>query len=139
MTLLKNMVFEWTEKPGPDSMERVLWLGYSDTVWTIKIYGKKSAPLKRSREELESALDAGAARILSRDPFAHLVRSEADIKKTHREYRDKRWATIEPIVQDEGTELFEFYGRNSPIIKLAKSKGFAKSTVYRNLRRYWQG
>ena len=138
MTLLKNMVFEWTEKPGPDSMERVLWLGESNIVWTIKIYGKNSPPLRRSREDIESALDTGAARILSKDPFAHLVRSETDIKKTHREHRDKAWAMIESLVQDNSPELFEFHGRNSPIIKLTKSRGFSKSTVYRNIRHYWQ-
>lgn len=136
---MKNIVFEWTDNPGPEAVERVLWLSSSSPfIWTIKIYGRQARPTQRTREELETALETGAARILPKDPFAHLIRPETDLSKAHRLHRDKAWAVISSLVNENNPELFQFYARNSPVMKLVKSGGYTKSTIYRHLRRYFQ-
>jgi hypothetical protein len=137
--LYKNMVYEWADKEAPHSMERLLWLDQSSPfVWTIKIYGNSAQPVRRSREFLQNALDSGAARVLAKDPFAYLIRPERDIKESHRKHRDKAFDLISPLVEDGDTRIFQFYGRNSPVTALVKSKCCSQSKAYRELRRYFQ-
>ncbi len=139
MILMKNMVYEWTDNPGPDSVERVLWLNSSSSdVWTIKIYGRKARPVLRDRNDLERALETGAARALPKDPFAYLIRPEEDIKESHRERRDKAWKLISPLFEDNSAEVFEPYERNSRVMTLVKSGVSTKWTLYRHRRRYFQ-
>ncbi|MDQ3742895.1 MAG: Mu transposase C-terminal domain-containing protein [Acidobacteriota bacterium] len=139
MELYKNMVYEWTGKPGPHSVERLLWLEQGqDFVWTIRVFDPKAQPVRRVRAELEAALESGEARVLERDPFAGLSRPEEDIEKKHRRRRDAAWQMIAPLVESDDPRIFHFYLRNSPVIAHAKSKGYDKVTLYRHLRRYWQ-
>lgn len=139
MILTRNMVYEWTDNPGPGSVERVLSLSPSSSdVWTINIYGRKARPVLRDRDELERALETGAARALPKDPFAYLIRPEEDIKESHRERRDKAWEVISPLIDDDNSEVFEPYERNSQVMKLVKNGRYTKSTIYRHRRRYFQ-
>jgi putative transposase len=137
--LFKNMVYEWADKEAPHSLERLLWLDQSSPfVWTIKIYGNSAQPVRRSRESLQDALDTGAARVVAKDPFAYLIRPERDIKESHRKHRDEAWDLISPLVENGDTRIFQFYGRNSPVTALVKSKRCSQSKAYRELRRYLQ-
>ncbi len=139
MELYKNMVYEWTSVKGPHAVERLLWLNQaSDYVWTIRVYDAKAQPVRRSRAELEAALDACEARVLVRDPYAGLSRPDKDIPKKHLRNRDKAWNLIAPLVESGDTRIFHFYARNSPVTALVKSKGCDRTMVYRFLRRYWQ-
>jgi len=94
--------------------------------------------VRRSRESLQNALDSGGARVLPKDPYAYLIRPERDIKESHRKHRDEAFDLISPLVENGDTRIFQFYGRNSPVTDLVKSKRCTKSKAYRELRRYFQ-
>lgn len=139
MELYRNLVYEWTGSPGRHSAERLLWFEQGrDFVWTIRILDPKAQPVRRSRAELEAALESCEARVLERDPFTDFCRPEEDIKKKHRRRRDAAWGMIAPLVESGDTRIFHFYLRNSPVIVHAKSNGYDKVTLYRHLRRFWQ-
>lgn len=142
MELYKNMLLEWAGEAGRTRTERLLWLSPdNETVVTIRIDSKKAQPTLQKRAELEEALEAGDARELTRDPYAHLSRREEDIKPEHRRRRDERWKIIAPLVQmiEEGDlRAFRFWSRNSPIAALAKHLRVRKAQVYKLLRQYWQ-
>src|SRR5436190_24107348 len=95
--LYKNMVYEWVEGLLPNAVERLLWLNpTSASVWTISIYDPKAQPVRRTRSELQEALESGQVRVLLKDPHQDLIRPESDIKKKHRVRRDKAWKMIAP-------------------------------------------
>lgn len=137
--LYKNMVYEWLNVNGPNAVERLLCTDQcASEIWTIRIYDPKAQPTRRSIAELKDSLLKGEARVLAKDPFAYLIRPEADIKKKHRRYRDKAWNLIAPLVDNEDGSIFSFFSRNSPVATLAKESGSAKSTIYRKIRQYYQ-
>jgi putative transposase len=139
MELYKNMVYEWASTEEPLAVERLLWLNQdSEHVWIIRVSDPKAQPVRRNRAELETSLEACEARVLARDPYSGLSRPDKDIKKKHRQDRDKSWDLIASLVESSDTRVFQFYSRNSPVTTLVKSKGCHKSTVYQLLRRYWQ-
>jgi hypothetical protein len=139
MELYKNMVYEWTAVPAPNSVERLLWLDSAVSfVWTISIYNPKAQPLKRERAELEASFKAGDARVLEKDPYNYLVRPEQDIKPSHRDHRDKKWELVGEILQDPFSRLSQFYAHGSLVTSLAKRKKCDKSTLYRLRRCYFQ-
>jgi putative transposase len=138
MELYKNMVYEWTSVAGPNAVERLLWTDQcASEVWTIRIYDSKAQPVRREAAELKQSLLTGEARVLAQDPFAYLSRPESEVKEKHRKRRDKSWDLIAPLVEN-GQDVFRFYSRNSPVAVLAETTGCAESTIYRNLRKYYQ-
>lgn len=133
------MVYEWLNVDGPNAVERLLGADqFTSDVWTIRIYDPKAQPTRRDAAELKDALIKGEARVLTQDPFAYLSRPESDIKDKHRAHRDKAWDRIAPLVENEGGEIYNYYSRNSPVATLAKKMGCAPSTIYRNLRQFYQ-
>src|SRR5882762_9198213 len=139
MELYKNMVYEWTNVPPPNSIERLLWLDSADPyVWTISIYNPKARFLRRVRAELEASFEAGEARVLAKDPYDFLVRPEQDIKPSHRDRRDKTWTIIEELFQDPYSRIFQFRIHDSLVTALAKRKNCSPSVIYRYRRIYCQ-
>jgi putative transposase len=138
MTFFLNMVYEWTDQPSPDSIERLLWFhAESPWMWCIKVYGKDSRPVRRTRAEIERALENGKA-IVRTDPFGGLARPDADIKESHRKHRDQAWHLIAPLVESNDPRIFQFYVRHSPISERIKETGCTKSKMYRCVRRHFQ-
>jgi hypothetical protein len=138
MKLFVNMVYQWVDKPAPESIERLLCLGpVSPWVWCIKVYGKSAKPIRRTRAELEAALENGTA-VKRTDPFAGLARSDSDIKQSHRKHRDQNWNLIAPLVETTDPRIFQFYERDSPITKRIKETGCTKSKMYRCIRQHYQ-
>jgi putative transposase len=139
MELYLNMVFEWTEKQPPDSVERLLAFDHARAhVWTISVFNPKAQPIQRTRAEIEIALDGPLARVLAKDPYAYLSRPEKNIKEKQRKHRDKAWNLISSLIEENYAQLFQFYARNSPVTPLANSKLANKTTIYRYLRRFFQ-
>jgi len=138
MKLFVNMVYKWVDQPALDSIERLLRLGpESAWVWCIKVYGKSAKPIRRTRAEIEAALDNGTA-IKRPDPYAGLARADSDIKQSHRNHRDQNWNLIAPLVESGDPRIFQFYERDSPIAKRIKEIGCTKSKMYRCIRQHYQ-
>ncbi|HEY6806137.1 MAG TPA: Mu transposase C-terminal domain-containing protein [Pyrinomonadaceae bacterium] len=136
--LYKNMVYEWLNVDGPNAIERLLWTDRcASEIWTIRIYDSKAQPVRRDAAELKQSFLTGEVRVLAQDPFAYLSRPESEIKEEHRQHRDKSWELIAPLVEN-GEEAYRSYSRDARVTKLAEANGCAKSTIYRNRRRYFQ-
>jgi putative transposase len=139
MNLFKNMVFEWTNVPSPNGVERLLWIHPgNEYVWTIRIFGRKVRPVKLRRDHLEAAIAAGDARVLAVDPHSSVCRPDGDISKKRRRDRDKAWAIIGPLVEEDNPRIFDFWSRGSSIHAYVKRTSHPKSTVYDLLIRFWQ-
>lgn len=105
---------------------------------TIDTNDKKALPLYQKLESIQSAFDEKSARISNSDPFAYLFRAEEAISIKHREYRDRAWAGIAKIVQ-QGAKVFDSNQRSEFINKAVAESGRSNVTIYKDLRRYWQG
>ena len=137
--LYKNMVYEWTDEVAPKSIYRLLWLEHgSSYVWAIRVFDRKAQPVRVSRDFLEDSIERGQARILTKDPYAHLQRLESNIKEEHRKKRDEAWSIISSAIEDGSDTIYQFYARNSPLRRALKKAGCSTSRFYRMLRRYFQ-
>lgn len=140
MDLYKNMLFQWDGEAGQGRVERLLWFEPDgEMAVTIGVDDPKARPVQRVRGELEAAVEAGEARVLTADPYALLCqRPEGEISKKHRRHRDKYWERIAPLVESGDPRIFAFYARNSPIMARARELGCDKTVLFDHLRRYWQ-
>lgn len=140
MDLYKNMLFEWDGEPEQRRVERLLWFEPDgEMAVTICIDDPKARPVRCVRGELEAAVEAGEARVLTVDPYAPLCqRPEQEIKKAHRRHRDKYWDRIAPLVESGDPRIFAFHSPNSPVAARAKKIGCHGKVLYESLRRYWQ-
>lgn len=139
MSLYVNMLIEWVGETTPFPVERLLWIDPAgEDAITIDIEDERARPVRRKCADLEAALAACEARVLTSDPYGALSCPEQKIKPKHREHRDKSWRLIAPLVESDDHRIFNFGSRNSPVTTLAKRKGARKATLYALLRRYWQ-
>src|SRR5258708_6855263 len=133
------MVYEWTNEVAPNSMFRLLWLEHSSTyVWCIRIYGRDAQPVLVDRELLERSIECGLARVVEKDPYAHLLQPETNISPKHRKRRDESWAIISEVIQQYGEQIFRFYTRKSGLKQILQNMGCSKSRFFRMLRRFLQ-
>src|ERR1041384_3489948 len=130
--LFKNMVYEWTNEVAPKSIYRLLWLEHASSyVWAIRVFDKKAQPVRVNRDLLEASLERGSARVLTKDPYAHLQQLESNIKEEHRKKRDEAWLIISEVIEDGDDRLYQFYARNSPIRRALSKAGCSRSRFYR--------
>lgn len=140
MDLYKNVLLEWCDETGQSRVERLLWFEPGGEVAvTIRIDDPKAQPVQRIRGELEAAVEAGDARVLTIDPYAPLCqRPEQEIKKAHRRHRDESWERIAPLVEGGDPRIFAFHARRSPVAARAREIGCHRKVLVELLRRYWQ-
>lgn len=135
-----NMLIEWQ---GPDDgmrIERVLWANPSgEHIVTIDIQNERALPSWQKYEAIELALASHQAGVLEIDPYAKLHRPEDTIPPSHRKHRDKAWAVIEPLVEDRSGKIFVRAERGLLVEAAVKRAKLTKTTIYKYLRRYWQG
>lgn len=157
--LRTNMLVEYLLEDGKTRTLRILWIDpEGDSLVTIDIQreNKHALPFFQTREEVESALERGQARLPGTDPWALLLRlndklSEEQIKKRQTR-RDRAWAAIEPLVREHRLSLFDPRQRGPLITAQARSEHTLeedehqinkqrerKGFIYDALRRYWQG
>ncbi|MBD1842461.1 DDE-type integrase/transposase/recombinase [Cyanobacteria bacterium FACHB-63] len=133
------MLIEWQGRAGPH-IERALWIDSSGTdVATIDIISPNALPVFRKSVEIEAALTSGDAQVLEVDPYAVLLRPENDIADKHRQRRDAAWEVIAPLVEDTTGQIFYSHGRGALLNTHEEKTGWTKKTIYKFLRRYWQG
>jgi len=139
MKLFINMLIEWHGSTEPQ-VERVLWIDSSGTdVATIDIINPNALPVFRKYVEIEAAIASGDLQVLEVDPYAALLRAENDIQEKHRQKRDAAWEVIAPLVEDPTGQIFYSHGRGALLNAHEEKTGWTKKTIYKFLRRYWQG
>ena len=137
MNLWVNMLLEWSKPSAESRIERILWIDQSGTdVVTIEIPDKTSLPTWQKSQELETEIASFKARILEVDPYATLLRPENTISQKCREFRERAWEVIAPLVETE--LIFDPNSRGSLIKATVERTGRTKATIYSYLRRYWQ-
>jgi hypothetical protein len=137
--LFTNMLIEWRDATEAH-IERVLWIDSSGTdVATIDIISPQALPIFRKYAEIEAAIALGEIQVLEVDPYAGLLRSEDDIPDNHRQRRDAAWEVIAPLIEDTTGQIFYSHGRGALLNAHEKKTGWTKKTIYKFLRRYWQG
>jgi putative transposase len=140
MQICVNMLLERAAESEEAVIERVLWIDSTGTdMFTIQINNPAALPKQSYISDLISLLNANKAQILASDPYAELYQPDSYISVKHRAYRDESWKLIEPLLEQEKEKLFYPSLRGPMIEDLAKQSGRTKVTLYKLLRRYWQG
>ncbi|MBW4522821.1 MAG: transposase family protein [Scytolyngbya sp. HA4215-MV1] len=140
MKLFVNMLLEWQSETEASRIERLLWVDSSYTdVATIELLNPKALPIWQKCKELEEAISSQQAQVLEVDPYASLLKPEDTIPKKHRERRDQAWEVIAPLVEGKDGRIFFSHGRGALLNAWVEKTGCTKMTLYKYLRRYWQG
>ncbi len=140
MKLFVNMLLELQSNTEASRIERLLWIDPSYTdVATIELLNPKALPVWQKCKELEEAIVTQQAYILEIDPYAFLLKPEETIPEKHRERRDKAWEIIASLVKDKNGRIFFSHGRGTLLSTWVEKTGCTKMTLYKYLRRYWQG
>jgi len=140
MRLFVNMLLEWQSDTEASRIERLLWIDPSYTdVATIELLNPKALPVWQKCQELEEAIANQQAQVLEIDPYASLLKPEDTIPERHRERRDQAWEIIAPLVEDNDGHIFFSHGRGTLLNAWVEKTGCTKMTLYKYLRRYWQG
>jgi len=139
MKLFVNMLIEW-QNESESRIERLLWIDPSGTdVAIIEILNRQALPVFHKCKDIEAAIASGQALVLEVDPYAKLLRSEDSIPDKHCQRRDAAWDVIAPLVEDKTGQIFYSQGRGTLLNEREKQIGWTKKTIYKFLRRYWQG
>jgi len=139
MNLFVNMLIEW-QNESQSLIERLLWVDPSGTdVAVIEILNPQSLPVFHKCKDIEAAITSGQAQVLEVDPYAKLLCPGDSILDKHLQRRDAAWEVIAPLVEDRTGQIFYAQGRGTLLNEREKQIGFTKKTIYKFLRRYWQG
>ena len=134
MTLRVNMLLEWEH----GEIERILWLSRHDVV-LIEVTQPRSVPKLQSRKAIEDALLHAKARIVDIDPYLLDIIPEDLMTEASRTRRDRAWEIIRPLVEYHMPDIFIREKRGLLVSDRAQDEDVSKTTLYRYLRRYWQG
>jgi hypothetical protein len=166
-TIFKNTLIQYSESDSETKkVERVLSVSSDELdIITIDIHDKHALPLEQQVEDIEMAISQKEAIILDTDPYAHCHRNDVNLSQTEREYRDKWWAIIKPLVLNEdNTPNLDIFiakkrgpliaamvknysrGNKAPLLSelldkqsvTLEKREYTKTTIYNRLRQYWQ-
>lgn len=138
-TIYENMVVEWISFESENrQIERILWISPSnDVIFSIALEDDKAFPMMKTYSEyvtgFETSLCKSVEWINGNVPLF-----DQEIETEHLNLRDKSWDAIKDIVLDE-PRCFDKNFRGSQVREVQERTGLHKSTIYRYLRRYWQG
>lgn len=133
MTLyVVNQLIHWQG----DLTERILWLD-SQQVVVIDVAAPLALPRIRTASEVTDALTTGIAHLLPEDTSVKVGNTEAQLREGARHRRDRAWQVIHELVTDPHIYFADTRGRL--VAERAQQTGCAHKTIYRYLRRYWQG
>lgn len=117
--------------------ERVLWIDrLGRGAFVIDVSDPRALPVFRGFEEIEQAKELGLLDDAVEDPWATPT-IEDQIPATHRERRDRAWALLLPLLQEQPANFLA--EKRGPIVQtVIAGTGADRHTLYRLLRRYWQ-
>ncbi len=120
--------------------ERVLHVDPAkDLVIILDVGSEKALPSWRKLSGVRRDFEEGRRRVLRRDPWLGVARSDDQLTDAEREGRDRAWSVIEPVVMAGPEEMLDRRTRGA-LVKRVVDLGLAsKPTVYRWLYRYWRG
>lgn len=137
--LYENMVVEW-QLPESDvrQVERILWISPNeDYLYCIAMDDDKAFPVMKAYSEYAAGIASKLCRQVDwiNDSVPVI---DTDTAPEHLALRDKSWDTIKDIVLDE-PKCYDKKFRGAQIQEVQGRTAVHKSTIYRYLRRYWQG
>lgn len=138
--ITENVVIEWKiniEDTG--YIERILWADLKrDMVVSIQLGNEKAMPQVRTFNEYMSDKAEQIHKIIDWiDPKTSLV-DEKTIPDKSKEIRDKAWNVIGTMIHQEPDIYISKY-RGNIVSEIVTDQNVHKTTVYKYLRRYWQG
>ena len=126
-------------------IERILYIDASGTdVATIDVDDRKAEPVWRKRDEIEADLEAKEAVLLQVDHCAPPPFSESDLNSKKyakpKQKREKAMAVISFLFEGENAVRMLFPRERATLIAEASGRfKLYRKTVYRYVRRWWQG
>lgn len=139
LLIYENMVVEWKLTDSEDRyIERILWVSPSeDKVYCIAVSDDKALPMMKTYSEYAAGLESNLCKPVEwvND---NIPLTDSSIDNDQLAIRDKAWDAINDIVLYE-PECFDKSYRGPKIREAQEKTGMHKSTIYRYLRRYWQG
>ncbi len=137
--IFENMVLEWySEESDSRYIERILWLSPNrELVFSIEMDNEKALPIMKTYTECMAGLDAKLCKQI--DWINDSVPlTEDTLEEEHVQLREKAWEAIKDIVMAE-PDCFDSKLRGVLVREAQSKTGLHKSTIYRYIRRYWQG
>lgn len=137
--LYENMVVEW-QLPESDlrQIERILWIAPNkEYLYCIAMDDDKAFPVMKTYSEYTAYFVSNLCKQVEwiNDNVPVI---DAEIASEHLGLREKSWDTIKDIVLDE-PNCYDKRFRGARIREIQELTSIHKSTIYRYLRRYWQG
>lgn len=118
--------------------ERILWIdsGYENCI-TIDINKENinAKPQCKRLKNLHQLLDDGNLELIQKDPY-RLLFIEEDLSPSEVKIRDARWNSIKDLINSEPDIYLE--STTSMIKRVYGNKKVSVSSIYRNLRLFWQ-
>ncbi|WP_317201404.1 Mu transposase C-terminal domain-containing protein [Janthinobacterium sp.] len=119
--------------------DRVLWLCPDrDIAAVIRLSDDAALPRLEPVSAIEAAIHSGAASVENSGPGLDEVMPSESFRKKHDAKRRLAWGLIESLVQDE-PNIYDERNRGPLIDAACSEKGSTKPTIYKLLRRFWQG
>lgn len=144
--LFVNEIIVWSSQSAneKDLTERVLWIDEGYVIaFVFDINAKQGFPEIRNISDILEALSNGTAHKQECDPWARVIKDE-NLTKRIIEVRDKRWHTIEFLVEQE-PEIYYRHLRGALVKQSVENYNTGKSknrisekTIYGYLRKFWQ-
>lgn len=141
MQLLVNSLIERLSNAGRPLVVRLLYLNpRGDRVAVIDVDNRSAEPVWHERAELEKSLASGTARVLELDHAGPPAVREEELSDKDRKFRDRTWQSIAPLCTGENSELMLYPRDRARLIEQRVAQtGVSRKTLYKRVRRYWQG
>jgi putative transposase len=132
MNLSINELLRW----DTGEVERILWLDNVQVV-VIDMNDSKALPTIYEHSILRESFEAGRVERLTGDPYLPSPVDDTVLPEATRRRRDRAWALIQEMVSNP--EIFRAKERGRLVAEVMARTGCNHKTIYRYLRRYWQG
>ncbi|MCY9661297.1 DDE-type integrase/transposase/recombinase [Paenibacillus chondroitinus] len=138
--LSENTILQWSSYDSDvPKIERILWTNpLKNAVITILLENEKALPDIQALDEVIMALKTGNCKVIDWQDTNISTGTDDQYEQKQLDIRNKAWEAIQSIVQDE-PDCYDSRLRGVMIQESIKQTSLHKSTIYRYLRRYWQG
>lgn len=132
---------EASEEKGTPMFYRVLYIEPTGRRLVAFALPEKAGnlPLWFDQREFEAWIHEGRLTLQTADPFLPVPARDEQLSAKERDIRDAHWKKIQSLVDDSELRIFDPRARGGAIAAAAKEHGSSRMTLYRMLRRFWQG
>jgi hypothetical protein len=132
MNLSINELLQW----DTGAVERVLWLDGVQVV-VIDMDDDQALPIVYEYATVAESLAAGTVQTQVEDSYLLPPENDAVLPEAVRQKRDQAWEVIHEMVGNP--DIFRAKDRGRLVAEIMARTGHDHKTIYRYLRRYWQG